>query len=104
MEKIRDSTGCPPDICGTDECFVFRTTGECFEDIHHEFHPRREYKTGLERKFREIPEFKTILCRASHQLIHAMIDKRIEPLPEKPDRVFMLNALQEARRSTMVNN
>lgn len=59
----------------------------CFEDTHHLMWPKRDYKTPVERRYRELPENKVQLCRDLHDLEHYQ-----EP-PEKPSREEMLGAL-----------
>jgi hypothetical protein len=56
-----------------------------FEDTHHLAYPRRDYKTAVEKRWRELPERKVEICRWLHQNIHAS-----GYLPAKPDREDML--------------
>lgn len=60
----------------------------CFSDIHHTKYPRRDYRTPLEREFRELPENKVRMCRAEHDELHAS-----EFPPPKPSREVMLGAV-----------
>jgi hypothetical protein len=61
-------------------------------DLHHKFWPRSEYKTGVEKAFRQLGENVVQICRAEHDLEHAVSDP-----PDKPDREIMLMAIQEQR-------
>ncbi len=60
----------------------------CFTDLHHLYFPRRDYKTNVEKQFRNLPENKEQLCRAEHNERHAT-----EPPPLKPSRDEMLGAI-----------
>lgn len=60
----------------------------CFADTHHDFYPRSDYRTPTEKRFRELPENKELLCRAEHDERHAT-----EAPPQKPPREVMLGAL-----------
>lgn len=60
----------------------------CYTDTHHLFYPRRDYRTRVEKEFRELPENKEQLCRAVHNERHAM-----EGPPQKPSREEMLGAI-----------
>lgn len=59
-----------------------------FSDLHHTYYPRSEYRTKVEKEFRELPENKVQLCRNEHQEIHAT-----EPDPVKPSREYMIAAI-----------
>jgi hypothetical protein len=75
--------------CGyQDICPLANTKRGCFEDIHHEFWPKRHYQTPLEKEFRELDENKVQMCRWEHEDLH-----RYEQPPEKPSREEMINAL-----------
>lgn len=67
------------------ECKYF---GHCFEDVDHIYWPRRNYKTSIERSFRELDENKQVICRALHDERHAT-----EQPPKKPSRDEMLQAI-----------
>lgn len=49
----------------------YREEGRCFEDIHHEAYPKSEYRTALEKKFRNHVMNKVLICRALHDDGHA---------------------------------
>lgn len=55
----------------------YREEDECFEDIHHEAHPKSAYRTQLEKKFREHAMNKVLTCRAVHDDEHA---QRLPPI------------------------
>lgn len=57
------------------ECRLFP---RCFADKHHPDWPRKDYKTPLEKEFRETRSIGNYICRAAHEAIH-----REDP-PEKP--------------------
>lgn len=57
----------------------YRTKGQCFEDIDHIYGPRDEYRTKLERAFRNHVLNKILRCRQDHENRHAT-----EPFPQKP--------------------
>ena len=61
---------------------------KCFKDTHHRYYYRRNYRTKVERIFRELPENQEVICRFRHDEIHAN-----EEPPEKPSRDFMLGAI-----------
>lgn len=60
----------------------------CFADTHHEYFPRSDYRRGVARQFRELPENKVQLCRNEHDELHAVT----EP-PIKPSREEMMGAI-----------
>lgn len=64
----------------------------CHSSIHHEYFPERAYKTGIEKKFRELDENKIRLPRCMHDELHATT-----PEPEKPSRYDMLAAIAFAK-------
>ena len=76
----------------TPECPVFNSTGRCFEDVHHLYYPRRDFLTGIARRFRELKENKVRICRAEHNKIHSE-----GAAPEKPDIDFMKSAIMKGR-------
>lgn len=61
---------------------------DCFEDVDHLYWPRRNYKTQVEKQFRELDENKTLVCRALHEERHAT-----ERPPQKPPREVMIQAI-----------
>lgn len=75
------------------ECRLRDTVG-CFEDVHHKVYPRREYKTGLPYRYRELPENKELTCRDRHNEIHAT-----QAPPERPTREQMLARVAFSKNS-----
>lgn len=59
-----------------------------FTDTHHLYHPASNYRTKIEKKYRELPSHKVQLCRNEHNEIHAT-----QEAPTKPDRNEMLRAI-----------
>lgn len=57
---------------------------------HHLFFPRSEYKTKLERQFRNLPCMQVYMDYYAHHLLHEML--KIFPLP-KPSNADMLRAV-----------
>jgi len=77
--------------CSNQEnCRLRDTQKGCFEDVHHLYFPRADYKKPIERAFRELPENKVVMCREWHNTDHAVF----EPL-EKPDLEIMKMAVSE---------
>lgn len=74
--------GCQP----SPDCPNF--TSGCFEDTHHAYWPKTEYRTKLERTFRNLEVNKEEMCRAQHAELHAT-----EQPPEKPTWDFMAGAV-----------
>ena len=62
--------------------------GNCHETIHHELYPAKNYRTVVEKTFRNLPENKALVCRRLHDLIH----KSIQGV-DKPSRETMLGAI-----------
>lgn len=71
------------------ECKYFPN---CFEDVHHLYHPRSAYKTPLEKEFRRLGCNTMRLCRAKHDDIHAG-----SIVPAKPTRDEMLTVIERER-------
>lgn len=67
---------------------------EHFTDLHHTYYPASDYRSRVERQFRQLPENKEQLCRNEHNEIHAQ-----EPEAIKPPRDFMLNAIRAAQEA-----
>lgn len=65
------------------ECKYYETG--CFEDVHHLYWPKSEYRSELERNFRNLGSNTMRICRATHDDIHAT-----ERPPVKPSRETML--------------
>lgn len=57
--------------------------------VHHKWWPARDYRTALERAFREHPANKVLLCRCLHDLEH------LKRPPQKPSAAFMRRFLKE---------
>lgn len=68
-----------------DEC---RYAPSCYQDSHHVYFPRRDYKTKIEKQFRNLPENLVEMCRNDHDNLHAT-----QTPPEKPSRDEMLVAI-----------
>jgi hypothetical protein len=66
MKEHREYFPCNPEI----PC-RYREEDECFEDIHHEAYPKSEYRTALEKRFRNHVMNKVLTCRALHDDEHA---------------------------------
>lgn len=66
----------------------------CHEIRAHKYYPSRVYKTILERAFRDLPENVEIRCRRFEEESHA-----IEPVPDKPDRDLMREAVIAAHQA-----
>lgn len=60
----------------------------CHTDVHHLAYPASDYKTRVERQWRELPINKVQLCRALHDAIHAS-----GYVPEKPFRQEMASEM-----------
>jgi hypothetical protein len=71
-----------------DTCPLRDTQMGCFEDVHHLYFPRADYKKPIEREFRELKENKVIMCREWHNTDHAVFEA-----PAKPDLVVMKAAV-----------
>lgn len=72
------------------ECRLRDTIG-CFEDVDHEYWPSRQYRTPIEKQFRQLDENKTLICRDMHNERHAT-----ELPPPKPDRDVMIEAVRRS--------
>jgi len=59
---------------------------------HHLYHPRRSFRSAIEKAFRDLPENKIQICERQHREIHAN-----EEPPAKPEAQFMLDAIARAR-------
>lgn len=81
---------CSPEI--RENCRVFQAVGECFEDLHHDYWPRRDYKTKVEKEFRGLQINERMICRALHNTIHAT-----QMPPIKPTRDQMLGVIDEQK-------
>lgn len=81
----------------TSDCKYQNSKHGCRQNIHHIYWPAADYKTDIEKEFRELPENKVALCMQEHDEIH-----RTELPPEKPDRETMLLAINGIRRASDV--
>lgn len=63
----------------------------CFEDRHHEFWPKSDYETRVEKVFRSLACNIVSICRAEHEELHATSDP-----PEKPSQDSMVDAILTA--------
>lgn len=72
--------GCEPD----EDC---KYAPECFADTHHTKWPANNYKTTLEKEFRQDPRNKVLMCRRLHDEQHQLLP------PIKPSRDQMLQFL-----------
>lgn len=86
MERV------PCQFENTDTCPVFRVQGECYEDKHHLFYPRSEYRTSTERQFRNLGENAVKICRNLHNTEHHVFE-----IPDKPDVELMRMAIEEEK-------
>lgn len=84
--------------CPGGDCPVKRVEGKCYQDIHHEYWPKKDYKSDVEKEFRGLLVNQTFICRALHNAIHASQDP-----PEKPSRDEMLVAIQEEKSDNRRN-
>lgn len=83
---------CPPEM--REQCRVSEAIGYCFEDVHHDFFPSCNYKTSVEKQFRELEVNKVVICRAIHNTIHST-----QRSVEKPTRDKMLGAIHEEKEN-----
>lgn len=58
------------------ECYY---APNCYSDLHHQYWYSYDYKTPLEKKFRELPQNKEQICRAEHDEIHATQEPPVKP-------------------------
>lgn len=61
-------------------------------NVHHRWWPKRDYKTPLEKAFRELPENKVRMRVDDHRKLHATT----EP-PKKPSIESMRLAVQRSK-------
>jgi len=81
-----------------EECRLAKLPRGCFEDVHHEVFPRRNYTGKLEKEYRELDINKVLGCRALHDEFHATH----EPPPKPPGNV-MRAAVNAARVRAMID-
>lgn len=80
---------CPPNP----DCPFFNSDRGCEQDKHHLWYPKREYKTGLEKRFRNLSCNVINMCMYQHQQLHLT-----EQPPVKPDIEVMRKVINEHRR------
>lgn len=80
-----------------DSCRWADLEAGCFEDVHHLFYPRRDYRTSTEKRFRELDENKIKICRNLHDEEHALF-----PTPDKPSVEIMRMALDEEKNRRLL--
>lgn len=79
-----------------DSCPLRDTEKGCFEDVHHLYFPRRDYRKPIERAFRELDENKVVMCREWHNTDHAVFEA-----PDKPDLEIMKMAIAEEKNKRL---
>ena len=77
-----------PTTNGTPECPYSEREKGCHEVDAHLFYPAYEYKTDIERVFRNLPENRELRCRRFEEISH-----RVETPPEKPPREHMVERI-----------
>lgn len=84
MERVpcpaRDTPACP----------IFAQEGECYEDKHHKYWPAPEYRSKIEKEFRQLEINKLTICRWLHNTIHA-----VALPPEHPTAAEMKKVIRE---------
>ena len=75
-----------------------RDTIGCFEDVHHKFWPKSNYKTPIAQEFRNLPENKEKICRTVHNEQHST-----NVIPEKPSIAEMKKAINEHNIQEVLN-
>lgn len=78
---------CPQE---NEQCRYYDSALGCYASIHHLYWPRRDYKTSVEKEFRNLPQNKELMCRQEHDELHVT-----EQTPHKPKREEMLAAIAE---------
>ena len=76
-----------------DDC-KYAGTEFCMMTTHHQYWPKRDYKSAAARAFRELPENKERLSRCDHDELHATT----EP-PQRPPEWYMEARLRLAQRA-----
>lgn len=79
------------------DCKYFDSPTGCFSDTHHLQYPRADYRSKLEKQFRELPENKVDICRDMHDECHAF-----EDLPLKPSLEVMRHTVNESRIQRLI--
>ena len=78
-----------------ESCKYWENKHGCRTNVHHEYYPKSDYTTPIEKEFRELPENKTPMCMAEHDQLH----KEFAP-PVKPDREEMLLVINGIRKAS----
>ena len=76
------------------ECKYSGSKHGCRMNIHHLYYPASDYKTPVQKEFRELPENKEALCMLEHDMRH-----KTEQPPDMPSRDEMLLAINGIRRT-----
>lgn len=76
----------------------YRGTPECIVTTHHLWFSKRNYKTVIEKAFRELPENKESLPRCQHEALH-----RTTEAPEKPPLDNMIDAIECSEQDITAN-
>jgi hypothetical protein len=76
----------------TELCPVYQQEGECYEDRHHLYYPANEYKTPIEKRFRRLGVNVVEMCRALHNVEHAVWIRT-----PKPSRDFMAQTIADEK-------
>ena len=84
MERLRIE--CNP----SERCPYYETGGRM--DTHHLWHPRKDYKTRVEKQFRSLPFNLVEMCRCEHEELHAT-----QLPPPKPPIGFMRSEIERAK-------
>lgn len=90
---MSDRVRVPCQFADTEACPVFVAEGECYEDSHHLYYPRNEYKTPREKRFRKLGCNVVDMCRHLHNIEHAVWIRTPKPAPD-----FMDAVIQEEKR------
>jgi len=64
----------------------------CHLSNHHLYWPKDAYQSQIERRFRNLPDHQIPVCRNLHDVIH-----EVEQPPIKPDRGFIIRAINKAK-------
>lgn len=79
------------------DCKYFNSSTGCFQDTHHLMYPRADYRSRVEKEFRDLPENKVDICRQMHDECHAF-----DEIPVKPSMDVMRHAINESRVNRVV--
>lgn len=64
--------------------------GNCFDTTHHLYWPKKNYRSGVAKQFRELACNKETLCRCDHDELH-----RTTRPPERPTQIEMIYTIQQ---------